>query len=159
MYNITMILAKDKNNLVGKCDGRFGLAWHYPSDLKFYQANTTGKINVMGRNTFELIGKALPNRETYVLTTNQNYQVENANVVTQIEEVLEMSKSQEIMICGGVSVYQSFNKYANKIILTIIDAEHDGDVYYQNLNLDNFKKIMSTKEGILDFQIWERNEN
>lgn len=159
MYNVTMILAIDKNNLVGKKDGRFGLAWHYPEDLQFYKQNTVKKINVMGRNTFELIGKPLPNRQTCVLTRNKEYQCQDVKIVNTVKEVLDLSLKQEVMICGGVSVYETFNKYASKIILTRIDAEHQGDVYYNTLDMTSFVLTSTEKSGILEFQTWERNEN
>ncbi len=159
MYNITMILAMDKNNLVGKTNGRFGLAWHYPEDLKFYKENTVNKINIMGRNTYEVIGQALPNRETYILTRNSNFQTSDAKIITCTDEVLAMSQTNEIMICGGVSVYQCFNKFANKIILSKINNEHDGDIYYNDLDLSAFKMTNVQTNGSIEFQTWERDEN
>lgn len=149
----------DKNNLVGKSDGRFGLAWHYPEDLKFYKENTINKINIMGRNTYEAIGQALPNRQTYILSRNENYKVNDADVVNSVEEVLQMSKTNEVMICGGVSVYECFNQYAKKIIISRIDADHDGDVYFDTLDLSKFTIKHSKRDGIIDFQTWERNED
>ncbi len=159
MYNITMILAKDINNLVGDSNGKFGLAWHYPEDLQFYKQNTINKINVMGRKTYDLIGRPLPNRTTYVLTRDENYRVANVKTINNIEQVLELSHDNEVMICGGVSIYQSFNQYANKIILTEINQSHHGDVYYDNLDLNNFEKTSEKQEGILTFTTWERNED
>lgn len=161
MYNITMILAMDKNKLVGSKKGKYGLAWHYPEDLKFYKTNTINKINVMGRTTFEHIGMALPNRTTYVLTRNKQAHFNGAMVINDVEQVLELSKTGEVMICGGVSVYQTFNQYASKIILTKIDADHDGDVYFKNLDLNSFKLKSSEKgeDSRLKFEVWEKNEN
>ncbi len=151
----------DKSNLVGSSTGKYGLAWHYPEDLKFYKENTINKINVMGRTTFEHIGAGLPNRRTYVLTSNKEANFNGAFTITNIDQILELAKTEEVMICGGVSVYQTFNQYASKIIRTTIDSEHDGDVYFNNLDLKNFKLIQK-KMGLdprLQFEIWEKDED
>lgn len=155
---LKMILAMDENNLVGNSQSKNGLAWYYPEDLKYFKEQTVGKINIMGRKTFAAIGRPLPNRETIVLTNNQNYTVEGVSTIHSIETVLELAETNEVIICGGVSIYQQFNQYVDQIYLTKISATHNGDVYYNDLNLSDFE-IKSEKVGEnpkIKYQIWER---
>ncbi len=161
MYNITMILAMDNDNLVGSSNGKYGLAWHYPEDLKYYQINTINKINVMGRTTFEHIGIALPNRKTYVLTKSHTNKFSGATTINDVNDVLKLAQNEQVMICGGVSVYRAFNQYASKILLTKINNKHSGDVYYQDLDLRKFKLISSQlgEDDRLTFEVWEKDEN
>ena len=154
---ISMIFAIDQDNLVGDSTKKFGLPWHYPVDLKFYQTMTTGKKTIMGRKTCELIGKALPNRETYVLTSNKNYKFPGATTINNIEQILELNKEEEIMIVGGVKVFECMINYADKLYITRIHKSHQGDAYYHHLDLSNFKLINTKKDGELEFQEWIKN--
>lgn len=156
MFNL--ILAIDQNGLVGSTTAKFGLPWHYPEDLKFYKAMTTGKDCVMGRSTYEAIGMALPNRSTYVLTTNTEYQVADAVVINDIDG---LEPDKEWWICGGVNVFKQFIPKADTIYITRIKNEHKGDVYFTDLNLEQFKLETSRigENPDLIFEKWIKNEN
>ncbi len=155
---LKMILAMDKDNLVGKTASKNGLAWHYPEDLQYYKEQTLGKINVMGRKTFSAIGRPLPNRKTIVLTRDKNYSADGIDVINSLESVLELAQDQEVIICGGVSVYRQFNQFADEIYITKIDDSHTGDIYYEDLDLKNFRlkseKTLTNKK--ISYQVWER---
>lgn len=156
MFNL--ILAIDKDNLVGSTSGKFGMPWHYPEDLKFYKKMTTGQKCVMGRKTYEAIGSALPNRETYVLTRDQHYQLTDAQVINSWNQ---LDTNQEWWICGGVNVFKQFLPYAQNIYITRIDASHQGDVYFEDLNLAGFS-LQSKQVGEdsnLTFEKWIKNED
>ncbi len=155
---LKMILAMDKDNLVGKTSSKNGLAWHYPEDLQYYKEQTLGKINIMGRKTFAAIGRPLPNRTTIVLTRDENYSADGIETINSLEAVLDLAQNQEVIICGGVSVYRQFNQYADEIYITSIDESHTGDIYYHDLNLDKFK-LKSEQIGEnekISYQVWER---
>lgn len=156
MYNL--ILAIDKDNLVGSTTAKFGLPWHYPEDLKFYKKMTTGKKCVMGRKTYEAIGSALPNRETYVLTTDEQYQLNDATV---IHDFKQLGDQTEWWICGGVNVFKQFLPTAQNIYITRIDESHTGDVYFHDLDLSGFtlQSKTSGENPKLTFEKWIKNED
>lgn len=156
MYNL--IFAIDRDNLVGSTTAKFGMPWHYPEDLTFYKEMTTGQRCVMGRSTYEAIGSALPNRETFVLTRNEEYKLDDAIVINSIDE---LDEDLEWWICGGVNVFKQFIPKATAIYITRIDESHDGDVYFKDLNLDGFK-LETTRVGEnlnLIFEKWIKDEN
>lgn len=156
MFNL--ILAIDENNLVGNTEAKFGLPWHYPEDFNFYKEKTTNQKCVMGRSTYEAIGKALPNRETYVLTTNKDYKLDDAVVINSIDE---LDASQEWWICGGVNVFKQFWPIADVIYITRIKNSHDGNVYFNDYDLSNFTLSDSYlgQDTDLIFEKWTANEN
>lgn len=154
---ITMILAMDKNNLVGCTNSKNGLCWHYPEDLKFYKNNTINKINIYGRNTIIAMNMVLKNRDNYCLTNDISNKIDGVKMISSIDEVVNLSnENNEIMICGGVKVFEQFNEICDKILLTKIDEEHSGDIYYNSLNLSNFKCSEIKKNGVLSFETWEK---
>ncbi len=158
---IYMILAIDKNKLIGNSQGRHGLPWNYPEDLKFFNLKTKNKICVMGRNTYEQMGMSLKNRETIILSNDPNYKVKNIKVISKIDKILDIAKNSDIYICGGVMVFESFKQYIDQIYVTRINETHSGDVYYNSFNLDSFNLISeySGENKLLIFQTWERNED
>lgn len=160
---IKYILAVDKNNLVGKSNSKFGLAWHYPEDLKFYREQTIKQITVMGHNTYKQIGHALPDRTTIVMSNNKELKLKDAVVVSSLKELFSMYNPQErdLIICGGVQIFNLFKEEVNEILLTRIEKEYQGDIYFTELDelLSGFK-LESEKQGEtkeLCFQKWIRN--
>ncbi len=155
---LKMILAMDQDNLVGSTTSQNGLAWHYAEDLKYYKEQTLGKINIMGHNTFKAIGRPLPGRTTMILSRNQELEIPGCELINSVEAVLKLAQQEEVIICGGVSVYQQFNKYADTIYLTRINKSHQGDIYYPDLDLSSFS-LIDEKGGIdaqIRYQTWER---
>lgn len=155
---ISLIVAMDRNNLIGKGND---LAWHYPEDLKYFKEITTGKSVIMGYNTYlsiyNRIKKPLPNRINYVITYEDKLPG-NPNIVKgDIESFLKSWEENELVIIGGKSIYEWLAKYADKIYLTRIEKDHDGDVYL-NLPLEDFELVNETP-GIdpdLKFQVFMR---
>ncbi len=156
MYNL--IFAVDENGLVGSTTSKFGLPWHYPEDLKFYKEKTTNQKCVMGRSTYEAIGSALPNRETYVLTRNEDYKLNDATVINSLDE---LDEDTEWWICGGVNVFKQCWKQADVIYITRILETHEGDVYFKDFDMNGFKLIDSYigNDPKLVFEKWIKNEN
>lgn len=147
---IKIIAAVDKNMLLGD---RKGLVWNIPEDMNFFKYMTSGHIVLMGRKTYETIGKALPNRINLILTRDKNYSVPGCLVFTSIYDVLKWyndfdDKKKDLFIIGGAEIYQQFLQYSDYLILTEIQHEFIGSVYFPKLKRKEWKLINSIKEKI-----------
>jgi dihydrofolate reductase len=135
-----MIAAVAENRIIGN---KNQLPWHLPADFEYFKKNTLGKTIVIGLNTFRSIGeKALPGRKNVILNNDQNYvPPEGCFSARSIDEVLEMSKTeQEIMICGGASVYKQFLPMAQKLYITEVHSSPEGDTYFPEINKEEWKE-------------------
>lgn len=136
-----MISAVAENRVIGN---KNSLPWHLPADFKYFKEKTLGKTIVLGLNTFKSIGeKPLPDRKHIILNNDPNYKVpENCFLAKSIDEVLEMVKNdQEVMICGGASIYKQFLPLANRLYLTYIHQEFEGDTYFPDFDINDWKEI------------------
>ena len=136
---LSLIAAVGRNNELGKNNS---LIWRLDGDLPFFRRMTTGKTVIMGRKTFESLPKALPNRRNIVLTSNEEYEAEGAEVFTDFHKVLESVKDEEeVFVIGGGKVYSLFLPFADRIYLTEADAEDsEADVYFPELDKSLFKR-------------------
>ena len=135
--NLTMIAAVGKNLELGKNNN---LIWHFKEDMKFFKEKTLGKPIIMGINTFGTLPKLLDGRKHIVLT-RKNIKIENVITMHSKEEVLDFIRNykDEIMIIGGASVYKEFLDYANKLLLTEIDAEDkEADAYFPSFDKNKY---------------------
>ncbi len=154
---ITLIVAHDKNLVIGK-DNR--MPWHYPEDLAYFKRMTLNKNVLMGFNTFKSIvsylGKPLPDRKTIVLTTKEkiDYDVE---IVNSIEEALTKYREEELIVAGGSSIYEQFIKYADKLLITLVDGEYPGDSYFPKYS-DEFEMIDEKVKDKLKFRTYGRRK-
>ncbi|MDT0593284.1 type 3 dihydrofolate reductase [Glaciecola petra] len=130
---ICMIAAMAKNRVIGK-DNK--MPWHLPADLKHFKQTTLGHPVIMGRKTYESIGKALPGRKNIVVTSNQAYSLNDAVVVNSCESALKVAQleAQTVMIIGGGTIYESFLPHANTLYLTHIDLDVEGDTTFPDYN-------------------------
>ncbi|MEM7431978.1 MAG: type 3 dihydrofolate reductase [Pseudomonadota bacterium] len=129
---ISLIAAVSRNGIIGS-DG--ALPWHLPDDFKHFKALTVGKPIIMGRKTYESIGKALPDRPNIVLTRQPTFTAEDAVVVDTMEAALAAAgDAEEIMVIGGGEVYALFLERADRIYLTRVDAIVDGDAVFPELS-------------------------
>ncbi|CYU80257.1 TPA: dihydrofolate reductase [Streptococcus suis] len=129
---IVAIWAQDENGLIGKGDR---LPWSLPADFAHFKETTTGHTMVMGRITFDGMGKrALPNRHTIVLTTDKTYQLESEHVTIlhSVEDVLDWYNKQEytLFVIGGGQIFTAFAPYIETLIVTDIHGQFNGDVYF-----------------------------
>jgi len=125
---ISLIVAMDRRGVIG---ANGGLPWHLPADLKHFKAVTMGKPIVMGRKTHESIGRVLPGRENIVLTRDRNYAAPGCTVLRSVEEVLAHCRpATEIMVMGGAELYAQFLPRADRVYLTQIHADVDGDTFF-----------------------------
>jgi len=143
---ITIIAAIGNNNELGKGND---LIWYLPADLKRFKKRTTGHPIIMGRNTFESIGKPLPNRRTIIITRNTSYQKEGCEVVHSLEDAIELIASQEdAFIIGGAQIYKEAmeKNVVDQLDITKVDQDFDADVFFpaidsmvwEEVSIENF---------------------
>lgn len=107
------------------------MPWHMPADLKHFKSVTLGKPVVMGRKTYESIGRALPGRQNIVISRNADYQLADAEVVGSIEQALSLvGDVDEVMIIGGGFLYQQMITRADRLYLTLLDVDLQGDTFF-----------------------------
>ncbi|MDE8033678.1 type 3 dihydrofolate reductase [Actinobacillus equuli subsp. equuli] len=128
---ISLIVARTKNHVIGK-DNQ--MPWHLPVDLAWFRQNTVGKPVIMGRKTYESIGRLLPKRPNIILSRS-GFSIEGAYVATNFEQAVELAKTfanvEEIMVIGGGELFKQTMPIANKLYLTEIQAEIEGDTFFE----------------------------
>jgi dihydrofolate reductase len=132
---IKIIVAASKNLVIGNNNT---LIWHLPADLKNFKKLTTGSAIIMGRKTYESIGKPLPYRRNIIITRDKNYRVENCEVVNSLEEALLICY-EDCFIIGGGEIYKQSLSIADELYLTLIDEEFEGDTYFPEISEDWFE--------------------
>ena len=142
---LALICAMSENRVIGRDNG---LPWHLSEDLKYFRRTTMGNCMIMGRNTWESIGRALPGRTSIVITSNANYQAEGAEVVGSLEQAIEraesLSKSTgsvEAFVIGGAVLYQAALPLADTLHLTRVHAQVEGDTTLHEFDESNWKEI------------------
>lgn len=137
---VTIIAAIAKNNALGKNND---LIWHLPADLKRFKQVTTGHHILMGRNTFESIGKPLPNRTTIIITRNNNYFQNGCLIANSIEQAIELAKNDDkIFIIGGAQIYKEAlkNKLVDKLDITLVHEEFEADVFFPEIDSNQWQE-------------------
>lgn len=150
---ITIIAAIAKNNALGKNND---LIWHLPADLKRFKKITSGHYILMGRNTFESIGKPLPNRTTIIITRNKEYYKDGCLIAHSLEEAIELASSEEqIFIIGGAQIYKEAlaKDLVNQLDITLVHHEFEADAFFPKIDLGIWKEIERE-----DFKADEKND-
>ena len=125
---ISLVAAMANNRVIGK-DNQ--MPWHLPADLKHFKAVTLGKPIIMGRKTYESIGRPLPGRQNIVISRNPDYQLEGCDTATSFKAALELVSGQpEVMVIGGGQLYRETLSLANQLFLTFIDLDVEGDTQF-----------------------------
>ncbi len=141
--NLTIIVAFAKNQVIGKNNQ---LIWHLPHDLKRFKALTTGHPIIMGRKTYESIGKPLPNRKNIVLTHDKNWKEKGVIVFHSKEAVLNYIKDYEnAFVIGGAEIYKLFLNDADFLEITYVNANIEGDTFFPNINYEKWNLINQFK--------------
>ncbi len=158
---ISIIAAVSENNVIGN---KGGIPWHLPRDFKYFKEITMGHPIVMGRKTFESIGKPLPKRENIILT-RQNILIDGCTIVHDIEEIKDIAKNQEVFIIGGAEIYKKFLPLADKIYLTLVHTKVEGDTLFPEHSSNDWKCVFSeehlkdTKNNFdITYYIYERQK-
>lgn len=142
---ISIIAAIGQNRELGK-DNK--LLWNIPDDMKRFKELTTGHLVIMGRKTYESIGKPLQNRINIIITRDKNYKQENCLIAYSLEEAIELGKAkenEEIFIIGGGQIYNETINIADRLYLTIIKGEFNADTFFPDFS--RFKKVVFKKTG------------
>lgn len=138
MSTISLIVAMGTNRVIGR-DNQ--LPWRMPADMRRFRETTMGKAVVMGRRTYNSIGKPLAGRHNIVLTRDGTFEAEGCTVVHSIAEALEAAGEGEIMVIGGGLVYQQMLPLADRIYLTVIDGRFEGDSYFPRIDMAVWQEI------------------
>jgi dihydrofolate reductase len=138
---LSLVVAASSNNVIGR-DG--GLPWHLPDDLRHFKRLTTGKPVIMGRNTFESIGRPLPDRRNIVMTRDPGYVADGCEVVSSVGDAVDLVAGEpEAMIIGGGQVYRDFLPLADRIYLTRVQAEVEGDTFFPEIDETTWRMVSS----------------
>lgn len=149
---ISLVVAHGDNLVIGK-DG--WMPWHIPEDLKTFKKITLNHKIVMGKTTFEVMKKPLPNRHTYVVTHNPNYTYDHNDVtiVNDFDALLNAYKNSEetLFVCGGAKIYTHALAYVDEMWISLVDEHFEGDTFFPVYNTDDF--IVETKEKKAGFTL------
>jgi len=163
---VTAVVATDLNYGIGKNNK---LLWHMPADLKFFKEKTMGCPVIMGRKTYESIGRLLPGRKNIIITRNTDYHVEGAEMHTSLESAIEYcakgfpEKSDKICIIGGAEIFNLSMPFTTEIYRTLIKEKFDADTFMKPINEKEFRLVWeechsADEKNNYDycFQKWER---
>lgn len=133
---ISIIVAAAENNVIG---GNNQLLWRLPNDMKWFKANTTGNTVIMGRKTFDSMGRALPNRRNIIISRNPELRIEGCEVVGSLDEALQLVNGEkEAFIIGGGEIYKQAWDKADKLYLTRVHTEKEGDTMIPEIRDDQW---------------------
>lgn len=160
---ISLVVAASENNAIGKNNQ---LLWHLPNDLKFFKNLTWGMIVVMGRKTYEAVDKPLPGRVNIVITRQEDWKKEGTITASDLSEALTIAEEthfKEAFVIGGGEIYKQAMNIADKIYITRVHANLEGDTFFPMIN-DSEWKLVSNEDFDKDakhqysysFQLWER---
>ena len=158
---ITLIVAVADSGVIGRDNA---LPWHLPDDLKRFKQLTMGKPMIMGRKTFESIGKPLPGRHNIVLTRDTNYRREGVTVVHDVAAAARAAGDvPEVMVIGGAELFRLFLPLAGRVHLTRVHADIEGDVRWPELDPGQWRRVDSQRHDAderhawpLSFEVWEK---
>jgi len=142
---LSMIVAVAENGVIGRNNS---LPWYLPNDLKYFKQTTMGKPVIMGRKTYESIGKPLPGRTNIVITRQADYQPEGVKVVNSVEAAKELAESvclidgqDEAMIMGGAEIYALSLPYTDRLYLTEVHADVQGDAFFPEYDKSRWQEV------------------
>ena len=137
---INVIVSKASNNVIG---AKNELIWHLPNDLKHFKNLTSGHHIIMGRKTFESLGRPLPNRTNIVITRDKNWQGENVEKEFSLEKAIESAKkiNEDIYIIGGGNIYKQAMEFADVLYITEVHHEFEGDTYFPEIDEEIWEEV------------------
>lgn len=142
---ISFLFAMGKNRVIGK-DNQ--LPWHLPADLAYFKKKTMGHTIVMGRKTYESIGKPLPGRKNVVMTRDIRYEADGCLVVHSIDETRQLFHTdEEVFVIGGAKLFEALYSYADRLYVTYINEHFEGDAFFREIDDLEWKRI-SVEQGI-----------
>ncbi|MGL4632147.1 MAG: dihydrofolate reductase [Leadbetterella sp.] len=164
-FPLSLIVAVANNGVIGSDNT---LIWKLSDDLKQFKARTTGHTIIMGRKTYDSIGKPLPNRRNIVISRNSGLQIENVEIFGSLEAVIEHlnaeNHTEEVFVIGGEAIYKIAEPFVNKIYLTLVDAEPQGDAFFDSSPYKSWRVLNETlysknDKNEYDFRVVEKAKN
>ena len=140
---ITVVAAMARNRAIGLGGA---MPWHLPRELKHFKQTTMGKPIVMGRKTWESIGRALPGRQNIVVTRNPEFIAEGCDVVSSLEAAAEASAGNEVMVIGGGQLYTQALPFADRMVLTTVECEPEADTWFPDWDESEWRTVSSRSE-------------
>jgi dihydrofolate reductase len=163
--NISMIVAMGRNRVIGKQNE---IPWKLPAEQNYFKEITMGHTVVTGRKNFESMGRALKGRRNIIITRDKQYQAENCEIITSAEELIDKFKAseEEVFIIGGEEIYKMFLPHSNKLYITIIEEDFDGDTFFPEITENDWVEI-SSQPGLTDqknvyvynYKVYERKDS
>ena len=135
---LSSIVATGLSNEIGK-DNK--LLWHLPADLKFFKTTTMGCPIIMGRKTFEAIGRVLPGRKNIIITRNADLKIEGAEIYTSFENMIKNCDVEKAFIIGGAEIYKMSLPFVNEIYRTLVKSNFEADTFFPEINSNEFKLV------------------
>jgi len=161
---ISLIAAVAENGVIGRNNE---MVWNLPDDFKYFKQTTSGHPIVMGRKTFESLGKPLPNRVNIVITRNADYHPAETVVTRSLDEALDKAlhtQSPETFVIGGAEIYRQAISRADRLYLTEVKGTFEGDTYFPDFNRTDWREVSRRHHPAddrhtvaFDFVIWERH--
>lgn len=141
---LSIIVAFDRKGTIGKNNA---LPWRLPADLQYFKKVTMGHPIVMGRKTYESIGRPLPGRQNIIVTRNRSFQAEGCEVVHSLEEIKKMKDQNdgEIFIIGGAEIFRALLPEADRLYITYIDEEFEGDTFFPEIDFSEWQEVKKEK--------------
>lgn len=143
---ISMIWAMGKDNALG-CKNR--MPWYLPADFAYFKKVTMGKPVIMGRKTFESIGKPLPGRENVIITRDACFKAEGCILLHSIDKAMEYARDKDVFIIGGAEIYSVFMQVADRLYVTEINETFEADTYFPEIDYSRWK-LAAAEPGIKD---------
>ena len=141
---ISLIAAMDKNNVIGYNND---MPWSLPNDLKHFKELTSHSTIIMGRKTYESIGRPLPNRKNIILSRSGYETNDDVEVISSIDEIKKLAKQEEVFVIGGGTIYEQVIPFADRLYITRIDAELKGDTYFPQFSETEWQ-VIDEKDGV-----------
>lgn len=135
---ISLIAAMDQNRLIGRDNG---LPWRLPNDLKFFKRTTLGKIVLMGRKTWESLGRPLPQRDNWVLTRDPAFAAEGCRVFHRLEDAVAAAGERELVVIGGAELYRQTLPQTQRLHLTEVHGQFEGDAWFPALDPGQWREL------------------
>lgn len=147
--SLSIIVAISNNNCIGKANE---LLWKIPADMKYFRETTTGHVIIMGKKTFESIGRPLPNRRNVVITHDPQFRAEGVEVVHSIQEIVDLfaSSPDEAFIIGGGQIYEQLLPYVTTLYVTHVQGDFAGDTYFPPIDPTIWRQTQSTSLEVSD---------
>lgn len=135
---IAAIVAIDLNHAIGKNNQ---LLWHLPADLKFFKQTTMGCPIIMGRKTYQSIGRLLPGRKNIIITRNEDFKIEGAEIYQSLNDAISKCDSEKVFVIGGAEIYTLAMPLIKELYITIVKNKFDADTFFSKINTSQFNLV------------------